>query len=253
MLKFLNIICGIIAIIIGLFFRRLYFLIPMLYSGPISTPVPAQNIFYYPYPIIIYFARYSITLFYIFLGLTVIYSTFNYRHSILKIMIILLALIGIYSSFFYFYNFITVGLFHPWITVPQFMRYDKLAGFIYSIFPSIVPYKFPNTCVTIAQLLLVLSIIIIAVLKILNRPKTIIKRNILAGLIAFIVLAFQVFSRLYVLVNTPSSVPYYFSSLMMPKDLIIPYLLSSLSCICVAYCIYRILATPNKLKASNIH
>jgi len=241
MLKFLNIICGTITILIGILFSRLDFLIPQynLYS----------NGFIIPYPLIISYARYSIILFYGIIGLTVIYSSFNYRLAILKIMTILSAMIGIFASFFYFYTFITKGIFHPWITVPEFMRYDKFAGFIRSIFPSINPERFPWSCVIIAQLLLILSIVIIAVLKILNRPKSVIKRNILAGLIAFIVLAFQVFSRLYVLVNTPSSAPYYFSSLMMPKDLIIPYLLSSLSCNCVAYCIYRILAIPNKLKA----
>jgi len=251
MLKFLNIICGTIAILVGVLKRFHYFLIPILHSMATSTPawVYINNIFYYPYTLIIFFAGYFIIPFYIILGLTVIYSTFNYRHTILKIMTIITALVGIISSSFYIFCIIRFGTMPPRMPLPPLLRFDKLSGIVHSLFPFISPNTFPYTCSTIAQLLMVFAIVIIAVLKILNKPKSTIKQFFLARLLAIIVLVSQILSRFYLLIaNTPSSNPYLFLSIDVPS--IIPFTLSCLTCICVAYCIYRILATPNKLKAS---
>jgi len=249
MLKFLNILCGTIAILVGVLKRSQYFLIPIVHSMAISTPlwVEINNIFYYPYTLIMFYIRYSIMIFYIILGLTIIYSTFKYIHTILKIMTIITAFIGIISSSFYIYSIIYFGNSLPSMALFPLQRYDKLSGFVNSLIPTIVPSVFPYTCVTIAQLLMVIAIVIIAVLKILNKPKSTIKQNFLARLLAIIVLVSQILSRFYVLIaTTPSSNPYLFLSIDVPS--IIPFMLSCLTCICVAYCIYRILATPNKLK-----
>jgi len=237
--KTVNLVCGTITILVGILFMKFKFLIPpyaltfsLFWTGPVF------------YPSFTSFAYYFVIPFYVIMGLSVIYSSFNYRQRIFDIMIILAALIGAYSSVYYLHDFIKYGISSGGIN--NFNAVDPVPSFsvfVNSFIPSLVCRRLPTSCVLLSQLVLIFAMIIIAFLRILNRPKSVIRRNILAGVIGFIVLVLQVLSRFYYYITC--NVAFYFTA-MMPS--ISSFLLSSLSCVCVAYCLYRILSAPNKLK-----
>ncbi|MCL2323643.1 MAG: hypothetical protein FWC47_16230, partial [Oscillospiraceae bacterium] len=108
-LKIINIICGIITILVGILFMKFKFLIPP-YSLT-STSQATLNVHHFVfYPSFTSFAYYFVIPFYVILGISVIYSSFNYRQRIFDIMVILAALIGAYSSVYYLHDFIKYGI-----------------------------------------------------------------------------------------------------------------------------------------------